>query len=173
MNIYQKINEVMKKVGVIGKNRVNQQQGYAFRGIDDMLNSFYPALCEVGIFIVPRVKSETHELKDVVRTNGRSTIDKHVSLLVEFDLVSTDGTSITIGPIASEGIDSGDKATNKALSGALKYALIQTFSIPTADMVDQDLESPVIESSKPVDAPVNKFRRNTPKPQPAVDEDGF
>src|SRR5690606_11320769 len=51
-------------------------------------------------------------------------------------------SKVTIGPIPAEGLDSGDKATNKALSAALKYALIQTFSIPTEDMAEGDAESP-------------------------------
>ena len=63
---------------------------------------------------------------------------------MEYDFVTEDGSKITIGAIPSEGLDSGDKATNKALSAALKYALIQTFSVATKDMEDADKTSPEI-----------------------------
>jgi hypothetical protein len=63
---------------------------------------------------------------------------------MEYDFFAEDGSKVTVGPIPAEGLDSGDKATNKALSAALKYALIQTFSVPTEDMAEADLDSPEI-----------------------------
>lgn len=144
--IYQKLNHVMKEVGVVGKNQKNSTQGYRFRGIDDMLNALYPALTKHGVFMTPRCLSERNEIKDVVRSNGKAGVDKHVTIMMEYDFYAEDGSKVTVGPVPAEGLDSGDKATNKALSAALKYALIQTFSIPTEDMAEGDLESPTIES---------------------------
>lgn len=98
----------------------------------------------------PRATSFTHELKDVVRGSGKAGVDKHVSIMMEYDFYAEDGSKVTVGPVPAEGLDSGDKATNKALSAALKYALIQTFSIPTEDMAEADFESPEIRPSKTV-----------------------
>jgi hypothetical protein len=92
--------------------------------------------------MTPRATQFTHELKDVLRSNGKQGVDKHVSIMMEYDFFAEDGSKITVGPIPAEGLDTGDKATNKALSAALKYALIQTFSIPTEDMAEADLDSP-------------------------------
>jgi len=126
--IYKKMSDVMKDVGAIGK----------------FVNALYPALTKHGVFMSPRATSFTHELKDVVRGSGKAGVDKHVSILMEYDFYAEDGSKVTIGPVPAEGLDSGDKATNKALSAALKYALIQTFSIPTEDMAEADFESPEI-----------------------------
>lgn len=142
--IYKKMSEVMKDIGTISKDQKNAAQGFKFRGIDQFVNSLYPALLKHGVFMTPRCRSETHELKDVVRGSGKAGIDKHVTIMMEYDFYAEDGSKVTVGPIPAEGLDSGDKATNKALSAALKYALIQTFSIPTEDMVDGDSETPVI-----------------------------
>jgi len=142
--IYKKMSDVMKDVGAIGKDQKNTQQGFKFRGIDQFVNALYPALTKHGVFMSPRATSFTHELKDVVRGSGKSGVDKHVSIMMEYDFYAEDGSKVTIGPVPAEGLDSGDKATNKALSAALKYALIQTFSIPTEDMAEADFESPVI-----------------------------
>lgn len=38
-------------------------------------------------------------------------------------------------------MDSGDKATNKAMSVALKYACFQVLMIPTEEMLDPDSET--------------------------------
>lgn len=153
--IYKKMSQIMGEIGTIGKDQRNTAQGFAFRGIDQFINALYPALVKHGVFIVPRVVKEEHDIREVTRSNGKASYDKLVSLQVEYQFFAEDGSSVTVGPIASEGIDTGDKATNKALSAALKYALIQTFSIPTEDMAEADRESPeiagrtVVKKSKP------------------------
>ena len=154
--IYKKMSEVMSEIGFIGKDKTNSAQGFKFRGIDQFINTLYPALIKHGVFITPRCTKEEHQLVEVVRSSGKAGIDKHVSIQMEYDFYAEDGSKVTVGPIPSEGLDSGDKATNKALSAALKYALIQTFSVPTEDMEEADKDSPVIS---PKDAPAVKPQR--------------
>jgi hypothetical protein len=152
--IYKKMSDVMKQIGAIGKDQKNQAQGFKFRGVDSFVNSLYPALTAHGVFMAPRCISEKSELREVVRSSGKAGTDKYVTIMMEYDFFAEDGSKVTVGPIPAEGFDSGDKATNKALSAALKYALIQTFSIPTEDMAEADKESPEngtsIRSSAPV-----------------------
>jgi hypothetical protein len=142
--IYKKMSDVMKEIGSIGKDQKNQAQGFKFRGIDQFVNALYPALTKNGVFMTPRCTYQTQELKEVTRSSGKQGFDKHVVLMMEYDFFAEDGSKVTVGPVPAEGLDSGDKATNKALSASLKYALIQTFSIPTEDMAEADLETPVI-----------------------------
>lgn len=146
--IYKKMSDVMKDVKAVTKDQKNTAQGFKFRGIDQFVNALYPALTKHGVFMTPRAVSYTQELKEVVRGSGKSGVDKHVSILMEYDFFAEDGSKVTVGPVPAEGLDSGDKATNKALSAALKYTLIQTFSVPTEDMAEADLETPEIGSSK-------------------------
>lgn len=173
--IYKKMSEVMKDIGFIGKNQKNSAQGFKFRGIDDLLNTLYPSLIKHGVFISPKCVSEEHLIKDVTRSNGKAGVDKHVAIQMEYTFYAEDGSKVTVGPIPAEGIDSGDKATNKALSAALKYALIQTFSIPTEDTVDGDSTSPEmgVSTEKTAEATPTKrssFRKSTPvAEQPASD----
>lgn len=138
----------MKDIGTVSKDQKNAAQGFKFRGIDQFVNALYPALTKHGVFMTPRVTSINQEAREVERSSGKKGVDKTVMLMVEYDFFAEDGSKVTVGPVAGEGLDSGDKATNKALSAALKYALIQTFSIPTEDMVDADKESPEL-SVKP------------------------
>jgi hypothetical protein len=146
--IFKKMAEVMKDIGPVGKDQKNTAQGFKFRGIDQFVNSLHPALVKHGVFMAPRCVSEQHEIKEVQRSSGKTGVDKHVTILMEYDFFAEDGSKVTIGPIPAEGLDSGDKATNKALSAALKYALIQTFSVPTEDMAEGDLETPVIATKE-------------------------
>lgn len=149
----------MKEIGFVGKDQKNLQQGFKFRGIDQFVNALYPALTKHEVFMTPRCTSYTQELKNVVRSSGKEGVDKHVSLLMEYDFYAEDGSKVTIGPVPAEGLDSGDKATNKALSAGLKYALIQTFSVPTEDMAEADLETPEIGKGKDV--------KGSPEQEPA------
>jgi hypothetical protein len=167
--IYKKMSDVMKDVGAIGKDQKNTQQGFKFRGIDQFVNALYPALTKHGVFMSPRATSFSHELKDVVRGSGKAGVDKHVSIMMEYDFYAEDGSKVTVGPVPAEGLDSGDKATNKALSAALKYALIQTFSIPTEDMAEADFESPEIGTAKAVTVAETSTVEVKPAPTPAVE----
>ena len=142
--IYKKMSDVMKEIRYVGKDQKNAAQGFKFRGIDQFVNALYPALTKHGVFMTPRSTSYVQSLKDVTRSNGKAGVDKHVAIQMEYDFFAEDGSKVTVGPVPAEGLDSGDKATNKALSAALKYALIQTFSVPTEDMAEADLESPEI-----------------------------
>lgn len=138
------MSDVMKDIKHVSKEQKNVAQGFKFRGIDQFVNALYPALTKHGVFMAPRSTSYTQTLKDVTRSNGKAGVDKHVSIEMEYDFFAEDGSKVTVGPIPAEGLDSGDKATNKALSAALKYALIQTFSVPTEDMAEADLDTPEI-----------------------------
>ena len=146
--IFKKMSSVLKDFCAVGKDSENTLQRYKFRSIDAMINALHPLLAKNEIFIAPKVVSFNTELREVTRSNGKAGIDRFTTLLVEYSFYTTDGSSITVGPIASEGLDSGDKATNKALSAAMKYALIQTFAVATEDIAEADLESPVYEAKK-------------------------
>lgn len=136
MKVYQAINKVQAALAVegISKDRNNQQQGYKFRGIDDVYNALAPQLAKHGLCILPRVTSR----ECVERTNAKGTALFYVTVAVEFDFVcAEDGSKHTVITYG-EAMDSGDKATNKAMSAAYKYACMQAFSIPTEGDNDAD-----------------------------------
>lgn len=164
--IYKKMSEVMRDVGSISKDQRNQAQGFAFRGIDQFCNALYPALVAHGVFMVPRCTSQTNEVREVERGSGKKGFDKIVTLMMEYDFFAEDGSKVTVGPIPAEGLDSGDKATNKALSAALKYTLIQTFTVPTKDMEEADKDSPSLAPAPRKDIVKEVAAKTAPAPAP-------
>jgi hypothetical protein len=127
------ITAVMSKEG-ISKSRSNQQQGYRFRGIDDVYGALSTHLAAVGLCILPRVVDRT-VTERATKSGGVST---YVVVTVEFDLVSSvDGSRHMIRTMG-EAMDSADKATNKAMSAAMKYACLMAFQIPTEGDNDAD-----------------------------------
>ncbi len=135
--IFPAMSAAMKSIEAVTKSRKNQDQNYAFRGIDQVYNMIHGVLAEQGITTPPRVtKRETGERKS--KSGATMT---WVCLEVEFAFTASDGSSMIVGPICSEALDMSDKAHNKALAFAQKYALLQTFTIPTEDVAEGDRET--------------------------------
>ncbi len=150
MKVYQAINAVQANLAKVGitKNRTNTQgSGYKFRGIDDIFNAISPLLAEHKLCVLPRVISR--ECVERVSKNGGALF--YITVEAEFDFISAeDGSRHTVKTFG-EAMDSGDKATNKAMSAAYKYAALQAFAIPTeGDNGDNDTENQTHEVSAPV-----------------------
>ena len=135
MNIFQTIAAVMGEIGAIGKDSRNEQQKFMFRGIDAVMNAINPALIKYKLFIVPEVLEQTREER---QTSKGGTLIYSI-IKVRYTFYAEDGSSVS-AVVIGEGMDSGDKATNKALSIAFKYACFQVFCIPTEEMKDPDAE---------------------------------
>lgn len=137
--VYQAINEVASELAQMGiaKNSKNQMQGFNFRGIDAVYNTLAPLLAKHKLCILPRCL----ERICVERTNAKGTALFYVTVKSDFDFVGIDGSKHTITTYG-EAMDSGDKATNKAMSAAYKYAAFQAFCIPTEETaIDADAET--------------------------------
>lgn len=153
MNIFESINVAMNEIGAVGKDSKNTTQGFMFRGIDAVMNAINPAIRKAKIFISPEVLEQTRE----ERLNSKGTTLIYSIIKVRYTFYAEDGTSVQ-AVVIGEGMDTGDKATNKAMSIAFKYACFQVFCIPTEEMVDPDIEchevkKKVEEQPKKVEAP--------------------
>jgi hypothetical protein len=153
MNVYQAISAVQKDLSTqgISKDRKNMQgSGYAFRGIDDVYNALAPFLAKHGLCILPRVLNR----ESIERQSKAGGALFYITVEVEFDLVAADGSKHTIKTFG-EAMDSGDKATNKAMSAAYKYACMQSFCIPTEGDNDADAQThqvaPKVEKPKGIE----------------------
>lgn len=156
MKVYQAINKVQAELAKIGitKSRTNQQGAtYKFRGIDDIFNTISPLLAEHGLCILPRVLAR----ECVERITSKGSAIFYVTVEVEFDFVcAEDGSKHTVKTFG-EAMDMSDKATNKAMSAAYKYAALQAFAIPTEGDNDTENHTPELaaRTASPA-APIKK-----------------
>jgi hypothetical protein len=125
----------------ISKSRKNQQQGYSFRGIDDVYNALSALLAEHRLCIIPRYLSRTLTEREA-KSGG---VLFNVVVEAEFDLVGPDGSKHTARNYG-EAMDSADKATNKAMSAAYKNMALQVFAIPTEGDNDADAATPEVRA---------------------------
>jgi len=123
--------------GIRKERKQGSQVNYAFRGIDDIYNALAPELVKHKLLILPRYT----ERSCVERTSKNGGALFYITVRGDFDFVSTEDGSIHTVTTYGEAMDSGDKATNKAMSIAYKYAAFQAFCIPTEETaVDPDAE---------------------------------
>lgn len=135
-NIVTALNAVMHEVGAVKKGDFNEGQRFNFRGIDAVVNAVSPALRRNGIVVTPELKSIEYSTVEIGRNR---TPMGHVRVTVAYTFVCEDGSALT-ATVPGEAMDSGDKATAKAMSVAFRTALLQALSLPT-DEPDPDAQS--------------------------------
>lgn len=155
MSVYKAINAVQAELAREGitKDRRNQQQGYNFRGIDDVYNALAPLLAKHGLCVLPRIL--TREV--VERTTQKGGVLFYVTVEAEFDFVASEDGSKHVVRTFGEAMDSADKATNKAMSAAYKYAAFQAFAIPTEGDNDADATTHEVAPDPAADAKAQDF----------------
>ena len=157
--IYGLMGQAMREIGAIGKDSRNQQQGFMYRGIDAVYNALNPVMAKLGLFLCPEVLEQTRE----ERVNKNGTTLLYSILKIKYPLYAPDGSSVSC-VVLGEGMDSGDKASNKAMSVAMKYAAFQLFMIPTEEMVDPDAETHEVapKTAKPATKQATPPRQDKP-----------
>ena len=135
--IYQKLTAINKEVRAVTKSRTNQQQGFKFRGIDDVMNELHELFAANEVIILQTLINHNVE----TRTTKSGSVQTLTRATFRYTFVTTDGSSVSI-EVMGEAQDMGDKGMNKAMSIALKYALLQLFLIPTEDAKDPDAVTP-------------------------------
>ena len=138
--IYTLIGEAMRRLTAVAKDSVNQTQGFKYRGIDAVMNALYPVMSELGLFFVPEVLEQTREERTTTKFYGgqeKKTTLLYSLLKIRYTMYAPDGSNVS-AVVIGEGMDSGDKASNKAMAVGLKYAAFQLFMIPTEEMKNDD-----------------------------------
>lgn len=143
-NVHQAIAEAMAEVRAVGKRGRNAEQGYMFKKIDDFMTAANEAMAKAGVHQVPRVL--TRIVNDSDYRTSTNKVQRWVDLEVEFTFYGPDGSSVA-ALVWGEARDSADKATNKALTAAQKYALMYVLMIPTEDIQDGDQDNPEAQAS--------------------------
>lgn len=150
--IHQLMALVMRDVRNVGKDGFNNHHKYAFRGVDDFIGALAQPLRDHGVFMM----TEILDFQPSVRGNMNA-----VHLRVAFHFYGPAGDKVTATTLG-EASDTADKASNKAMSAALKYALMQTFMIPVdaGSLDDGDRDHPVAQSS-PADTYMERLQKPT------------
>ena len=134
MKIYRQISAIMAEVGSVGKTQQTESgQRFYYRGVEDAVNALAPIMTKYKVFAVPEVlDSRREEFLTAKNTKMNLTV-----LTVRFTFFADDGSNVSAVTVG-EAMDAGDRASGKAMSNALKYALYQVFCIPTQESAGAD-----------------------------------
>ena len=144
--IYTQICAVMNDISAVGKTQKNKNQGYSFRGIDQVYNELHSVLARHQVFTVPEVLEE----RSYEKTSASGSVLFYRILRIKYTFYAEDGSNVS-AVVIGEGMDSGDKASNKAMAVGHKYALMQVFCIPTEDHKDPEHDDhSIIPAKEPV-----------------------
>lgn len=136
MKVHEAITEVMGEVRAVGKDSVNQQQRFNFRGVDATVNALSPAMRKHGVTVHPSAILSTDYQAFQSKSGAQGIACR---MVVEFTFSGPEGDSFT-SVVAAEANDYGDKATPKCMSVAFRTCLLQTFALPTQE-TDPDEQS--------------------------------
>ena len=96
MNIYEAISKCMEEIGAVGKDAVNKQQGFKYRGIDAVMNAINPALVKNHVFIVPEVLDQQRQ----ERTTNKGAVLIYSICRIKYTFYAEDGSfieAVTVG----------------------------------------------------------------------------
>ena len=124
----QALSQAASEIGAVGKNGYNPAQRFNFRGIDDVMNAVAPAFRRYGIIATPELLDKTYEHMSSKR--GGTITCARLTVAYRFQVAGSEPITATV---AAEAFDSGDKATQKAMSVAYRTALLQVLCLPTCE----------------------------------------
>lgn len=153
--IYAAMTKTMGEVGFIGKN--NQARDYKFRGIDDAYGALQLILAKHEVFTVSTILADRTEEK----TSKNGNVIIYRILTIRYRFYCSDGSYVDTETVG-EGMDTGDKASNKAMSVAHKYALLQAFCVPTKEPKDPEHDDHEIVATNNNTSVVNQKKETSP-----------
>jgi hypothetical protein len=134
LNLRQKLALVRRRLAYVQKRGYNQRSNYNYVTAADIAGAVGDILAELGVVVVPRLESISHE---PART-GRTGVDHVTHVVMTYTFMDVDTAEEITVKVAGEGLDAGDKAPYKAMTGALKYALLQSFLLATGDDPEEE-----------------------------------
>lgn len=159
MNIYEKLSYITAEIGVVEKNLTVPTGGkktYKAVSERDVLDAVKPIEAKYRVYSYPVMRNiiDRDILVKESEYEGKITKTNTLFLRVEtiYRFVNLDNPAEYIETtVYGDGLDTGDKATGKAMTYADKYALMKAYKLSTGDDPDKD------------PSPENGYERAEPK----------
>ena len=133
LNLRQKLVEVRRRLGYVQKRGHNERFNYSYVTAADIAGSIGDLLAELGVVIIPRLEEIAYE-----SAVGRGEAVRMARVVMAYTFADVDSGEELTAKVAGQGLDAGDKAPYKAMTGALKYALLQSFLLATGDDPEEE-----------------------------------
>lgn len=136
MNIFEKINAVMKEIEYLTKDDKVEFGNTKYKAISEekVTTAVRKELVKQGIVIL--TIEQQAEIKELIRTD--KSVNMLTSVHVKYRIQNIEDASDYIEVESNgTGVDTQDKGVGKAMTYAYKYMLLRTFAIPTGEDPDK------------------------------------
>ena len=163
--VYEKILAVMGSVNYLNKDGfVETGKGKGYKALTDekVLGAVRPALVSAGLVILP-VKMEQQRTDEQVKAyDGSTKTNRITDVSVTYRIINVEDPKDYVEVVsAGTGVDTQDKGIGKAMTYAKKYAILNSFLIPSGEDTDQ------ISSDKYTEQLMGPAPAPEPAPAPA------
>lgn len=139
--VYEKILAVMGSVNYLNKDGfVETGKGKGYKALTDekVLAAVRPALVSAGLVILP-VKMEQQRTDEQVKAyDGSTKTNRITDVSVTYRIINVEDPKDYVEVVsAGTGVDTQDKGIGKAMTYAKKYAILNSFLIPSGEDTDQ------------------------------------
>jgi hypothetical protein len=157
LNIYERLSLITAEIGVVEKSlkvQVNQNSSYKAVSERDVLDAVKPIEQKYRVYSYPASRQivDRDILTKESEYQGKVTRSNTLFMRVEtvYRFVNIDNpTEIIETTVYGDGLDTGDKATGKAMTYADKYALMKAYKLSTGDDPDKEASPENVFDKKP------------------------
>lgn len=161
--VYEKILAVMSAVNYLNKDGfVETGKGKGYKALTDekVLAAVRPALVAAGLVILP-VKMEQQRTDEQVKAyDGSTKTNRITDVSVTYRIINVSNPDDFVEVVSSgTGVDTQDKGIGKAMTYAKKYAILNSFLIPSGEDTDQissDKYTEQLMGAAPAQAPAEE-----------------
>src|SRR5215472_3511363 len=129
LTLKQKLAEVRRRISYIQKRGHNERYNYSYVTAADLAGAVGDALADLEVVVIPQLVSISHENT----SPNQGYPDRLTRVVMTYTFMDVNSAEQLTVKVPGEGRDPGDKGPYKAMTGALKYALLQSFLIATGD----------------------------------------
>ena len=145
MNLFQRMSCITEEIETVAKNLNVGIGKSSYKAVSevDVLNAVKPIERKYGVYSYPYKRTIVDSAVLVKESEYNGTVTKSNSFFMRVEtiyrFVNTNNAEEYIDIISyGDGIDTGDKATGKAMTYSDKYALMKAYKISTGDDPDKD-----------------------------------
>lgn len=156
MNLQERISAIIAEMGAIKKKVEKGGPNFAFRSIDDVVNTANPLFSKYNVTIQSEVVSHTLNHRNYKNKFNEDKFAFYATVVLRMKFCH--GQEMEIWEEVAMSEDNSDKALTQAMSMAFKYGLIRKLMIVTEELSKSDADKKPSEDDKPA-----------PKPDPKPD----
>lgn len=153
--LFELIPAVMTGIGAIAKDLENKNMNFKYRGIDQVIDAIHGPLVAARIILT---QNDIYERNEWRQSKSGGDI-QFATVMIRYTMWGPGGDSMS-SQVSGNGMDSGNKALNKARSDAFKYWIFHTFAVRFEALPDGDADGSVETESAVQAAP-----KHIPRPR--------